>query len=38
MDPFANISNCTLNDEQLAIAELADVVKLGGSTVVDPTC
>ena len=38
MDPFVNISNCTLDDERLAIAELADVVALGGRTVVDPTC
>jgi phosphotriesterase-related protein len=38
MDPFVNVSNCTLDDERLAIAELADVVALGGRTVVDPTC
>ena len=38
MDPFANLSNCTLDDERLAVAELADVVALGGRTVVDPTC
>ncbi len=38
MDPFVNISNCTLDDERLAIAELGDVVALGGRTVVDPTC
>ena len=38
MDPFVNISNCTLDDERLAIAELADVATLGGRTVVDPTC
>jgi phosphotriesterase-related protein len=38
MDPFVNVSNCTLDDERLAIAELADVTTLGGRTVVDPTC
>lgn len=38
MDPFVNVSNCTLDDERLAMAELADVVALGGRTVVDPTC
>jgi phosphotriesterase-related protein len=38
MDPFVNVSNCTLDDERLAIAELADVATLGGRTVVDPTC
>jgi phosphotriesterase-related protein len=38
MDPFVNISNCTLDDERLAVAELADVKNLGGRTVVDPTC
>jgi phosphotriesterase-related protein len=38
MDPFVNVSNCTLDDERLAIAELADVPALGGRTVVDPTC
>jgi phosphotriesterase-related protein len=32
------VSPCTLDDERLAIAELADVVALGGRTVVDPTC
>jgi phosphotriesterase-related protein len=38
MDPFVNVSNCTLDDERLCIAELADVAALGGRTVVDPTC
>ncbi len=38
MDPFVNLSNCTLDDERLAVAELADVAALGGRTVVDPTC
>jgi phosphotriesterase-related protein len=38
MDPFVSLDNCTLDDERLAIAELAAVVELGGRTVVDPTC
>ena len=38
MDPFVNLSNCTLDDERLAVAELADVVAQGGCTLVDPTC
>jgi phosphotriesterase-related protein len=38
MDPFVNLSNCTLDDERLAVAELADVAILGGRSVVDPTC
>jgi phosphotriesterase-related protein len=38
MDPFANLHNCTLDDEALAIAELKPVAALGGRTVVDPTC
>lgn len=38
MDPFVNVSNCTLDDERLAIAELADPVAQGARTVVDPTC
>jgi len=38
MDPFVNVSNCTLDDERLAMAELTDVATLGGRTVVDPTC
>jgi len=38
MDPFVNLSNCTLDDETAAIEELADVGPLGGRTVVDPTC
>jgi phosphotriesterase-related protein len=37
MDPFVNLDNCALDDERLAIAELAPVVELGGRTVVDPT-
>lgn len=38
MDPFVNLDNCRLDDEQLAIAELLPVAALGGRTVVDPTC
>jgi phosphotriesterase-related protein len=38
MDPFANLDNCQLDDERLAIAELLPVAALGGRTVVDPTC
>ena len=38
MDPFANLDNCRLDDERLAVAELAEVAALGGRTVVDPTC
>jgi len=38
MDPFVNLHNCTLDDERLAIAELAPVVEAGGRTLVDPTC
>ena len=38
MDPFANLHNCALDDEELAIAELRPVAALGGKTVVDPTC
>jgi len=38
MDPFVNLHNCTLDDEDLAIAELKPVAALGGRTVVDPTC
>jgi phosphotriesterase-related protein len=38
MDPFVNLDNCRLDDERLAIAELAEAVALGCRTVVDPTC
>jgi phosphotriesterase-related protein len=38
MDPFVNLHNCTLDDEELAIAELKPVAALGGRTMVDPTC
>jgi phosphotriesterase-related protein len=37
-DPFVNKHNITLDDEPLAIAELKDFAKLGGHTVVEPTC
>ncbi|ULJ76626.1 phosphotriesterase family protein [Rhizobium gallicum] len=37
-DPFVNQHNITLDDEPLAIAELEDFAKEGGSTVVEPTC
>ncbi len=38
MDPFVNLDNCTLDDEQLAVAELMAFRDAGGATVVDPTC
>ena len=38
MDPFVNLDNCALDDEEAAIAELAPFVAEGGRTVVDPTC
>ena len=38
MDPFVNLDNCRLDDEQLAIAELLPFKAPGGATVVDPTC
>jgi phosphotriesterase-related protein len=38
MDPFANLDNCALDDEPLAIAELGAVRAAGGATVIDPTC
>ena len=38
MDPFVNLDNCALDDEALAIAELAEFVRVGGKTIVDPTC
>jgi len=37
MDPFVNLDNCTLNDERLAIAELAPAVDAGLHTLVEPT-
>ena len=38
MDPFANLHNCALDDEPLAIAEIAAFKAEGGVSVVDPTC
>ena len=38
MDPFANLDNCSLDDEAATIEELAPFVAQGGRTVVDPTC
>ena len=38
MDPFVNLHNCALDDEDLAIRELIQFVNAGGHTVVDPTC
>lgn len=37
-DPFVNKHNIALDDEALAIEELARFAGAGGSTVVDPTC
>lgn len=37
-DPFVNLHNCALDDEKLAIQELAAFRQAGGVTVVDPTC
>ncbi len=37
-DPFVNKHNIALDDENLAIEELAQFVAAGGATVVDPTC
>ncbi|PIL14294.1 hypothetical protein P775_26685 [Puniceibacterium antarcticum] len=37
-DPFANLENCGLDDEALAVKELMLFVAEGGATVVDPTC
>lgn len=37
-DPFVNKHNITLDDEPLAIAELKEFAKVGGQTVVEPTC
>ena len=38
MDPFVNRQNCTLDDEALAVVELAKAAALGCRSVVDPTC
>ncbi|TCR71788.1 phosphotriesterase [Rhizobium sp. BK376] len=37
-DPFVNKHNITLDDEVLAIKELADFANQGGKTVIEPTC
>jgi phosphotriesterase-related protein len=37
-DPFVNRHNIALDDEPLAILELAAFAAVGGRTVVDPTC
>ncbi len=38
MDPFVNLHNCALDEEDLAIRELMQFANAGGQTVVDPTC
>jgi phosphotriesterase-related protein len=38
MDPFVNLDNLSLDDERLAIAELALAADEGCRTIVDPTC
>jgi phosphotriesterase-related protein len=38
MDPFVTLDNCSLDEEDVAIAELKHFVAAGGTTVVDPTC
>lgn len=38
MDPFVNLHNCALDEEDLAIRELMQFVAAGGRTVIDPTC
>ena len=38
MDPFVNLHNCALDDEDLAIQELLQFARAGGQSVVDPTC
>ena len=37
-DPFMNLDNCTLLDEQAAAEEVEQFKLLGGATVVDATC
>lgn len=37
-DPFINLDNCTLFDEDLAAREVSRFKQLGGHTVVDATC
>lgn len=38
MDPFVNRDNCLLQDVSTAIEEVQQFARLGGRTVVDPTC
>ncbi len=38
MDPFVNLHNCALDEEDVAIAELGQAAAAGCRTVVDPTC
>jgi phosphotriesterase-related protein len=38
MDPFLALDNCSLDEEDVAIAELKQFAVAGGITVVDPTC
>lgn len=38
MDPFVNLDNCALDDEEATVNELAPFTAAGGRTVVDPTC
>ncbi|WOI57791.1 phosphotriesterase-related protein [Palleronia sp. LCG004] len=37
-DPFVNRHNIALDDLDLAVEELEEFVRLGGQTIVDPTC
>lgn len=38
MDPFVNLDNCRLDDEDAAVEEIRQFTELDGLTVVDPTC
>lgn len=38
MDPFVNLHNCALDEEDVAIKELMQFVNAGGHTIIDPTC
>jgi phosphotriesterase-related protein len=37
-NPYLNLDNCLLDDEQLATAEAANFAACGGATIVDATC
>lgn len=37
-DPFLSLDNCLLDDVDLAVEEAARLRRLGGATIVDPTC